>query len=83
MPSVPNPLADLPGQPPLVPPQPSLSLKGRTPESLRRAIIGRHRELAEGRSAATAVRVLGSVGLFYRSPMRRAWTGEERRVGTR
>jgi PcfJ-like protein len=55
VPSVPNPHADQPGQPPLVPPQPNLSIKGRTPESLRRAVADWHRELAERQAAATAV----------------------------
>jgi len=55
VPSIPNPRADRPGQPPLVPPQPHLSLKGRTPESLHRAVAGWHRDLAESRAAETAV----------------------------
>ena len=67
VPSVPNPLADLPGQPTLVPPQPSLTMKGRTPESLRRAIIGWHRELAERRSATTAVGSWAPSGFLHLS----------------
>jgi len=55
VPSVPNPHADQPGEPPLVPPQPHLSMKGRTPESLQRAVAGWHRDLAESRSASSAV----------------------------
>lgn len=46
-PSVPNPLADRPGQPPLLPPQPHLCMKGRTPESLLRAIADWHRDLSQ------------------------------------
>ena len=60
--SVPNPLADESGQPPLVPPQPHLSMKGRTPESLLRAVSGWHRDLAEMRSAATAAATWGPSG---------------------
>ena len=60
--SVPNPLADGSGQPPLVPPQPHLSMKGRTPESLLRAVSGWHRDLAEMRSAATAAATWGPSG---------------------
>jgi hypothetical protein len=55
IPSVPNPLADQPGQPALESPQPNLSMKGRTPESLRRAVTDWHRELAERQAVATAV----------------------------
>lgn len=49
-PSLPNPLADQPGQPPRIPPQPNLSMKGRTPESLLRAVREWHRSLAIGRA---------------------------------
>ena len=38
VPSVPNPLAGQTGQPPVIPPQPNLCMKGRTPDSLTRAI---------------------------------------------
>jgi hypothetical protein len=62
IPSVPNPLADQPGQPPLEAPQPHLSMKGRTPESLRRAVADWHRDLAERRAAATAVGSWGPSG---------------------
>jgi hypothetical protein len=55
IPSVPNPLADQPGQPALESPQPHLSMKGRTPESLRRAVADWHRELDERQAVATAV----------------------------
>jgi hypothetical protein len=53
VPSVPNPLADQPGQPAEIPPQPNLSMKGRTPESLQRAIARWHRNLAGNTEAAT------------------------------
>ena len=43
--SVPNPLAGLPGQPALVPPQPNLTMKGRDPESLLHSIDQWHRRL--------------------------------------
>src|SRR3954447_16366389 len=45
-PSIANPIADRPGQPALVPPQPNLCMKGRTPESLLRAVRQWHGELA-------------------------------------
>jgi hypothetical protein len=51
LPSVPNPLTDPPGQPPLVPPQPNLSLKGRTPESLLHAVREWHHSLSNIRTA--------------------------------
>jgi hypothetical protein len=44
-PSVPNPLAHLPGQPRFVPPQPNLSMKGREPKALLRAVAQWHRGL--------------------------------------
>ena len=43
--SVANPLAGQPGQPRLVPPQPNLTMKGRDPESLLRAVAQWHRRL--------------------------------------
>jgi hypothetical protein len=63
VPSAPNPLAGQPGQPPFVPPQPHLCMKGRTPESLLRAIQAWHRDLAEVRAAATAVASWGPSGV--------------------
>ncbi len=50
LPSIPNPLVDQPGQPPLIPPQPNLCVKGRTPESLLRAVGEWHRSLCTGRA---------------------------------
>jgi hypothetical protein len=52
--SVPNPHADRPGQAPLLPPHPHLSMKGRTPDSLLRAIRDWHRSLAQGRASTPA-----------------------------
>ena len=49
-PSIPNPLADRPGQPPLIPPQPNLCMKGRTPEFLLRAVREWHRSLCSGKT---------------------------------
>lgn len=49
LPSIPNPLADRADQPPRIPPQPNLNMKGRTPESLLRAVQEWHRSLATGR----------------------------------
>jgi len=60
VPSVPNPLAGQPGQPTEIPPQPDLCMKGRTPESLQRAIARWHRDLVGGQDAGT--------GGGYRSP---------------
>jgi PcfJ-like protein len=54
VPSVPNPFPGQPGQPPEIPPQPHLCMKGRTPESLQRAIARWHRNLAEGQEAVRA-----------------------------
>lgn len=48
--STPNPLAHLPGEPLLVPPQPNLSMKGRDPATLLRAVEAWHRLL--GRTGA-------------------------------
>ena len=45
VPSVINPLSHLPDQPELVPPQPNLSIKGRSPASLLRAVESWHREM--------------------------------------
>ena len=53
-PSVPNPIADRPGQPALIPAQPNLSMKGRTPESVLRAMREWHRSLAQGRAKTVA-----------------------------
>jgi hypothetical protein len=47
-PSVPNPNADRPGEPALIPSQPNLSMKGRTPESLLKAMREWHLSLAKG-----------------------------------
>ena len=47
-PTVPNPNADLPGQPDLIPSQPGLSMKGRTPQSLLKAVREWHLSLAKG-----------------------------------
>jgi hypothetical protein len=52
--SVPNPLAGRPGQPALIPAQPNLSMKGRTPESVLRAMREWHRSLALGRAKSIA-----------------------------
>jgi hypothetical protein len=49
VPSVPNPLAHQQGQPLLLPPQPNLSMKGRDPEALLRAVVHWHGRL--GREA--------------------------------
>lgn len=78
VPTLPNPLADQPGQPPLVACQPNLKMKGRTPDSLRRAVEGWHRDLAERRSAATAVASWGSAG--YTPFAREEWLGDDRRL---
>ncbi len=53
-PSVPNPIADRPGQPALIPAQPNLCMKGRTPESVLRAMREWHRSLAQGRAKTVA-----------------------------
>jgi hypothetical protein len=45
-PSVPNPRDGEPGQPALIPPQPNLSMKGRTVEALLQAVRHWHRSLA-------------------------------------
>jgi hypothetical protein len=62
VPSVPNPNVDESEQAPLVPPQPHLSMKGRTPQSLRRAVADWHRDLAERQATATAVTSWGPAG---------------------
>jgi hypothetical protein len=54
-PSVPNPIADRPGEPALIPAQPNLSMKGRTPESVLRAMWEWHRSLAQDRAKTIAV----------------------------
>lgn len=51
-PSILNPQCSLPGEPLLVPPQPNLCMKGRSPESLLRALRDWHAGLA--RAAAVA-----------------------------
>jgi hypothetical protein len=51
VPSVPNPLAGQPGEPSEIPPQPNLCMKGRTPDSLKRAISRWHFNLAQGHEA--------------------------------
>jgi hypothetical protein len=43
--SIPNPEARLPGQPRLVAPQPNLTMKGRSPETLLRSVAEWHRRL--------------------------------------
>ena len=48
---VPNPDAALPGQPPLVPPQPNLAMKGRDPETLLRSVADWHRRLNRQKAA--------------------------------
>jgi hypothetical protein len=78
VPSIPNPHADQPGQPPLIPPQPNLCMKGRTPETLRRAVSQWHRDLAQSRSAAMAVASWGPSGLG--SFAHEDSVGDERRV---
>jgi PcfJ-like protein len=50
VPSIPNPLADAPGQPALVPPLPGLSMKGRTPESILKAVFSWHGSLVKSRA---------------------------------
>lgn len=49
-PSVLNPKAHLPDEPRLVPPQPNLNMKGRTPETLLRSVAEWHRGLGRHRS---------------------------------
>jgi PcfJ-like protein len=51
-PSVPNPEAHRPGAPLLVAAQPNLSMKGRNPEALLRAVLVWHRRLGRERAAA-------------------------------
>jgi hypothetical protein len=50
VPSVPNPNAHLRGEPRLVPRQPNLSVKDRTPEALLRSVADWHRELGRERT---------------------------------
>jgi hypothetical protein len=54
-PSIPNPNADQPEEPALIPAQPNLSMKGRTPESVLRAMREWHRSLAQGHAKSIAV----------------------------
>jgi hypothetical protein len=57
VPSVANPRSRRRGQPretPLVPPQPNLSMTGRTPESLLRCVEAWHKELGSRRLGASA-----------------------------
>ena len=49
VPSVANPRADEPGQPALVPPRPGLNMKGRTVESMLRAVSQWHGSLVKSR----------------------------------
>ena len=48
--SVPNPLAHLPGQPGRLAPQPNLTMKGRNPEAVLRAVAEWHRRIGRPRS---------------------------------
>lgn len=76
VPSVPNPLVDQPGQPPLVPLQPRLCIKGRTPDSLRRAVAEWHRDLARsGTTTVSSWEPSGFVPLVHEEG-----TGDERRT---
>jgi PcfJ-like protein len=52
--SIPNPRADEPGQPPLMPPRPGLSMKGRTVESILRAVSSWHGSLVKSRQTVPA-----------------------------
>ncbi len=78
VPTVPNPLADQPGQPRLIPPQPNLCMKGRTPETLRRAVSQWHRDLGQSQSTAMAITSWGSSG--FTSFAHEEGVGDERRV---
>ncbi len=49
--AIPNPRAHLPGQPRRLPRQPNLSMKGRTPETLLRAVADWHSDLGRERAA--------------------------------
>ena len=51
VPSIRNVRTDLPGQPELVPPRPGLCMKGRTPESILRAVSSWHGTLTVTRTA--------------------------------
>jgi hypothetical protein len=56
VPSVPNPSSRRRGQPRgplLIPPQPNLTMKGRTPETLVRAVEGWHKRLGSERTATS------------------------------
>jgi hypothetical protein len=76
-PSVPNPIADRPGEPALIPTQPKLSMKGRTPESLLRVMREWHRSLAQDRAKTIALSwcPAGFPGFEWTD-----WAGEEVRV---
>ena len=50
VPSVPNPLAHLPGQPGRLAPQPKLTMKGRNPQTVLRAVTEWHRRLGRART---------------------------------
>lgn len=66
VPSVPNPTTRLRGQPRqtlLVPPQPHLSMKGRTPEAMLRAVEQWHRRLGSQRMAFSEWKPSGIVPL--------------------
>ena len=54
VPSIPNPCADEPGQPPLMAPRPGLSMKGRTVESILRAVSSWHGSLVKSRITPSA-----------------------------
>jgi PcfJ-like protein len=54
VPSIPNPRADETGQHPFMPPRPGLSMKGRTPESILRAVSQWHGSLVKGRTTSIA-----------------------------
>jgi hypothetical protein len=76
--AIPNPRAHLPGQPGLIPRQPNLTMKGRSPEALLRSVAEWHREL--GRLRAAAATSWGPSGF---SPFRlEEGLGEGRRVST-
>ncbi len=61
--SVPNPAANLPGQPLLVPPQPNLTMKGRSPATLLRAVTEWHRRLARIKPETDTPTTWESIGL--------------------
>ena len=51
-PSIPNPHAGEPGQPESIPPRPGLSMRGRTPKSILRAVSEWHGSLVESRTTS-------------------------------